>query len=214
MLENKEYVRAWDERVGESTAHLDYNEYLKEVDLKRFYDKVIKEIDFEKKQLLDIGCGGALFFEYLIEKEIVLEAYLGIDISERSIRKAKERISDYGEVWENSSAMLMIDPVRGLELIKENKCNIAICLNVIQHIPDKEYFALFFKMINQSKIKQVVLHYKYNEISLFQSAPYKTTHEINLACYTNRKDIMMFLPNFKIKKETKSGENRFLFLEC
>ncbi|MCP5105523.1 MAG: class I SAM-dependent methyltransferase [bacterium] len=63
--------------------------------LKRF--EIMMELgDFNKKSLLDVGCGIGGFYEFLLEKNFAC-AYTGVDINPKMIETAKEkypRISD------------------------------------------------------------------------------------------------------------------------
>lgn len=205
MLENKDYVRAWNDRVGETTAHIKFDgKHLKEDALHGFFEKAVKGVNLGHKKIIDLGCGGGLFGEWVLNNYEC--DYSGSDIAERSCEAASKRIGERGTIYH------MPDPVDGLVIIN-NGYDVVVCLNVIQHIPDQEYFELFFRNINVAKCKNVILQYKHNRVTVFQAEPYKTTHEINLACFTNEKDIMSLLTNYKKISSTKSGENRFLALE-
>ena len=200
------YVDGWNRRVGETTAHLKTDgKFLVKEDLEQFYDKAIDGINFNKKSVLDIGCGGGLLGEYLLYKNDC--TYTGIDIAERSVQAAKERLKDL-----NAMIIIIPDPLC-ISGILNNEFDIAICLNVIQHIPDREYFDLFLQALNESGINQLILQFKFKPVTTFQANPYQTTHEINLACYTNQKAVKKALGNYKITSSKKSGENIFMQLE-
>lgn len=209
MIKNIDYVNAWQNRVGETTAHLRYDDkLLPQKQLVSFFQKAIDNFDLSKKHIIDIGCGGGLFGEWALENYNC--EYSGMDIAERSCDAASERLNRKNL---KSTIYLMPNPVDGLELLRKDGFDVAVCLNVIQHIPDIDYFNIFFAYLNKSNIKNLILQYKHSDLTLFQQAAYKTTTEINLACYTNQDDIIHLLDNYKIISVRKSKENRFLTCE-
>ena len=205
MIDKKKYTKAWQERVGETTAHIKLDkDYLPKKPLYAFYKKAVGDFDFDHKKVIDIGCGGGIFAEWILNRYNC--DYTGVDIAERSCKAAVDRIGDRGDIFYES------DPVNVLEILRK-EFDVAVCLNVIQHIPDQDYFQIFFNYLRISKIKHIIIQYKHNNMTLFQKEPYKTTNEINLACYTCEKDIMGIMDNYKIVSKKKSGENMFLILE-
>jgi len=53
-----------------------------------------RHLDFSKKHILDIGCGFSDFFGYLVQKNIPIRRYSGIDINERLITISKKRFPE------------------------------------------------------------------------------------------------------------------------
>jgi len=207
MINNENYINAWEKRVSRTTSHIDVEEKMLD-GLKNQFSNAVMDFDFNDKSIIDIGCGGGIFGEWVSEKNTC--QYSGMDISERSCNGAIERLCNKkikGTVY------LMPDPVNGLDLLNKPGFDVAVCFNVIQHIPDAEYYGLFFDKINKSGIRNIIMQFKFNGATLFQQDAYKTTHEINLACYTNETDIMSILKKYKVIRRKEDGENRFLTLE-
>ena len=85
-------------------------------------------VDLDKKQILDVACGGGLLTEALFKKGGLVS---GIDISNVAIHTAKNHAE---------SANIDINYVLGEaeELLPENKerFDVVTCLEAIEHVPD------------------------------------------------------------------------------
>ena len=85
-------------------------------------------VDLDKKQILDVACGGGLLTEALFKKGGVVS---GIDISDVAIHTAKNHAE---------SANIDVNYVLGEaeELLPENKerFDVVTCLEAIEHVPD------------------------------------------------------------------------------
>jgi len=206
MIEQKEYIRAWDERVGEQTSHIT----IPNIDmLYDIYKKGIFNFDFTTKKVLDYGCGGGWFGKYLFDN-FVPKKYIAKDISKRSLFAAKKLLEFVPEELKEFQLILP-------EQIIFDDVDVLVCFSVIQHFPTLDYFNLFFKILNSSKITTLFLQIKRKEELSFAIEPYKTTHEINRACYTNEKDIKARLSNYKLKHNKKpntiESDYQYLMLE-
>ena len=84
--------------------------------------------DLDKKQILDVACGGGLLTEALFKKGAIVS---GIDISDVAIHTAKNHAA---------SANVDINYILGEaeELLPENKerFDVVTCLEAIEHVPD------------------------------------------------------------------------------
>lgn len=65
----------------------------KEDQLIRF-GAAIQNIDFSGKSVMDIGCGFADFYEFLLKNEIKISKYKGIDVNEKLIKVARKRFPE------------------------------------------------------------------------------------------------------------------------
>ena len=85
-------------------------------------------VDLDKKQILDVACGGGLLTEALFKKGGLVS---GIDISDVAIHTAKNHAE---------SANIDVNYVLGEaeELLPENKerFDVVTCLEAIEHVPD------------------------------------------------------------------------------
>ena len=85
-------------------------------------------VDLDKKQILDVACGGGLLTEALFKKGGIDS---GIDISDVAIHTAKNNAE---------SANIDVNSVLGEaeELLPENKerFDVVTCLEAIEHVPD------------------------------------------------------------------------------
>ena len=111
-------------------------------------------VDLDKKQILDVACGGGLLTEALFKKGGVVS---GIDISDVAIHTAKNHAE---------SANIDVNYVLGEaeELLPENKerFDVVTCLEAIEHVPDpnqlvktcsnlcKKEGDIFFSTINRN----------------------------------------------------------------
>lgn len=199
-MDNKEYVRAWQERVGRVSAHLELTDYLN--GYKDYLVKHVGVLDLAEKTIVDFGCGGGWIGKYFPE----IKQYIGIDIAARSIEKAKEN--------NPNSEFFQIIPDKPFINIKNFDIDIFICLNVIHHFPDKEYFDFFFKELNQINTKQILLNIRENEETTFRENPYATTNDIGNACKANYKDVKQKLTKFKLTEKSKNGEFLYMYFEA
>ena len=55
------------------------------------FKNALRYFDFKGKDLLDVGCGSGGFLEYLINKNVIPFAYLGIDPYKEMIKAAKKK---------------------------------------------------------------------------------------------------------------------------
>jgi 2-polyprenyl-3-methyl-5-hydroxy-6-metoxy-1,4-benzoquinol methylase len=202
-MNSQEYVKAWDQRVGEVTAHIKTNETtLKIENLLEGYNKATSMIDIINKIIIDYGCGGGLFGKHIIDQ---VRKYIGLDIAKRSINAAKANVTG------KDCEFALIDPYKIISLSKFN-ADVLFCLSVIQHFPDEKYLDYFLSVLNESKINTLILQIKYHESNVFQKQPYKTTHEINLACWTNAKYLKEKLTNYKMIRKSREVENEYNYL--
>ena len=111
-------------------------------------------VDLDKKQILDVACGGGLLTEALFKKGGIVS---GIDISDVAIHTAKNHAE---------SANIDVNYVLGEaeELLPENKerFDVVTCLEAIEHVPDpnqlvktcsnlcKKEGDIFFSTINRN----------------------------------------------------------------
>jgi len=70
------------------------------------FDMLLRGVDCNNKDILDLGCGLGDFIGYLKQKKIKNFTYTGIDLSDRFIEKAKEK-------YQESSCNFFAKNVRG-----------------------------------------------------------------------------------------------------
>ena len=118
--------------------------FIKERILNR-YQKLgnLKNI-FEKKKILDLGCGGGILAETLAEEGANI---LAVDLSKKLINEAKKRAK---------SKRLKIDyRCQSIKNLKDRgaKFDIILCLEVVEHIEDyKSFIKLAFKCLKRDGI--------------------------------------------------------------
>lgn len=217
MISDKEYIRAWQGRVGSRTVHLNPESFNKE-DLRYLtnqYDLVCKNININNKIIVDYGCGGGLFGIYLFRWEYNPKKYIGIDIANRCVNEARLN-SMCWEVDEDRKTDVEIIEINPIQLIDFSllKANIFIMLNVARYFPNINYVKLFFNRLNESNIKQIVFNFKPGENNSFRKHPYKTTYDIGNANTLTAHTIMGLLNNYEINKTKDLDKNDcFLFLK-
>lgn len=203
MIEKEKYIRAWEKRVGETTCHLDYNDVLKKSDLQKMFKRVTADQELDGAKVLDYGCGGGLFGEYLF-KHFQIKSYSGRDVAARAAAKAIERLVDIAGT--DDSDVGLVDPYP--DLITE-EYDYIFCLNVIQHMPDKEHLDRLLSVFNLSGAKKIILNFRAGDKLAFNKTPYKTTHEINLANVCDMGYIDKQLVEYKRVKTYKKKNDLF-----
>ncbi len=60
------------------------------------YEKALEKVDVAGLTVLDVGCGSGLFFGYVATSAGLV---VGVDVSRALLKKAKERVRDFGNVF-------------------------------------------------------------------------------------------------------------------
>lgn len=207
---NDTKIKKFWERCKHTFAHIEATGYLKdEATLFKGWDRdfLHKLLEFtELKSILDYGIGSALLAKHLHSK-YGLEKYIGIDIADRQLAYARDRLKDmsleyelHGTNYEFSGA----------------KVDALISLAVIQHFPDLEYLDNFLNNINTSKIPFICLEIRFNTNTVCRDNNYKTIKEVANKCYTNAQYINVQLSNYKLSwvgDIKKRSHNQIIILE-
>jgi hypothetical protein len=197
MINTDEFIRAWNERVGKQTAHIEFaTTFFKKDEVYSFYNSIIERITVENKNILDYGFGGGLFYEWLINNHHI-KSYYGLDIAPRQFEAMTKMIEKYKDIFDNSKIGL-IDPNKIPNLYEINGIDILLAIEVLQHSPDKEYYNYLLSKFNESKIKTLALTYKRMDKLTFRQKVYKTTDDVANACHTTAEDIAEKLYNYKL----------------
>ena len=145
----------WD-TCNPTTAHLEfpkedlvkgfniYGGLMKWMELveKRFGNKY----DWVNKSVIDYGCGGGNLGSYLLtNKEI--SKYIGLDISDRSLRVASEKIED-------SRAEFYREETISFEQFNPD---FIVSLAVIQHFPSFDYYKQWCNRVDSSGAKNIII---------------------------------------------------------
>jgi len=211
LITTDEYIRAWQQRVGEVTAHLKFHEQClpKEI-LYNEFEKGCFGNDFNKKSVVDFGCGGGLFAEWLLHRYSPKE-FTGYDIAFRSIAAAVERLQ---ETSLERLAGFYIIPPDAFDAIRNLYTDYFVCFSVIQHFPDIAYFNNFFQALNSAGIKKLLLQIRHGGKTEFREEPYKTTHDIANACRTNAGELKKLLTNYRLTgKSAIDKKSKYQYLE-
>lgn len=204
MIKKESYLKAWQERVGETTCHLDYNEHLKKANLTKQFKQAVGDYNLNECSVIDYGCGGALLAEYLAQK-FNLAFYDGFDVCHRSIERSGKRLEKlYSENKLKGGYLKLVEPVAPMI----NKAvDFIFCLNVIQHMPDIDHLTSLMESFNYSEAKHIILNFRQGEEVAFCPTPYKTTTEINLANTLTLTYIDTALSNYKrVRKHGKKTD--------
>lgn len=204
MIDSKDHSFAWEARVSRQSAHLEEGSLIKKDILFSIYKKCIGDIQLKDKTVIDFGCGGGFAGEYLYTKKMIRN-YIGIDIASRSIKAAKDRLKAY------DPQLLLVDP-NNLPNLAAMAADVFLCFACIQHCPDQQYLDYLLKKIDDSYCRHIVLSVKYMFKNTFRDEPYKTTHDIGNACFTNAKYIASKLKNYKLKYKSKAENGEYQYM--
>lgn len=210
MISDKEYVRAWESRVTDTTAHRHIDgERLIEKCLFECYKKGIGKTEIDDKIVVDFGCGGGFLGKFLFEN-FVLKKYIGIDISQKSIAAAQKNLEN---ILEGRKEFICLSPSAAIEALKgfEN-ADILCSFSVIQHFPSRDYLDAFLNALNESNIPDLCLQIRHFPETKFHDRPYETTGKIGTACYTNSEYMSKILSKYTLKSESKLEKSLYQYL--
>ena len=160
---------------------------------KEFHEYFIDDFYFADSTVLEYGCGGGYIGLYMLE-HLYIKKYIGVDIAERSIDKAKEVLNDY-------NAELYLTPVD----FSHYKADFFISIACIQHFHNEDYLVDFLDNVNNSMIHYVILQIRYSKNNKFSEINQDTEilNNNELMCRTNSRFISEHLTEYRLKKESK-----------
>lgn len=120
------------------------NSYISKNKCKKFYEKlflkIIKKenVMLEKVNVLEFGCGTGNFLEFLLAQNI--SSYVGIDISEKMVDRAKEKSLKFNSS-ENISFYTIVaeDFIKEMK-VKKKKFDVIFSFSFLHHLFDLESF--------------------------------------------------------------------------
>lgn len=194
-------IKKFWEQCSQNYAHLKSNWELKigSRRLNHFYKSFLRFVNFKDKIILDYGCGAGYLGKILFDK-YGLKKYIGIDIAERSLIKARQILEGY-----NTEFHLTPKTFKNIE------ADIFISLACIQHFPDEEYLYNFLKNVNKSGISTLILQIRYGEETVFNNA-YKIKKDFGMACVTNEEYIDERLRRYKLINVSGKGISGYQYL--
>lgn len=124
-------------------AHL-YDDRKSVDDLYERWANWLRWFDFRDKTVVDYGCGGAYLYDKI---EPQIKRYIGLDIADRSISFAQNRLRDKPKC---EFYLLPKD-------LRPYGADILICQQVISHFPNLEVLEDFMSNVQSSRIKELLL---------------------------------------------------------
>lgn len=208
MTEQEKVKKFWNNPEQDGYAHRKYN--YKNVRLiendnsltssaKRHYDEWISKINWIDKTVVDYGIGGGYLGKLLFIMEDI-KKYIGIDISERSIEKAKEILQDWNTEF--------YEPPVDFSLLN---ADIFVSMACIQHFPSYDYLVNFLQNINNSNVPVVMLQIRWGDETEFNNA-YEYGKGVGKACKTNFFFVSNILTNYTLIHEGEVHESRYQYL--
>lgn len=161
-----------------------------------------KFLDFEGKTVVDYGIGGGYLGKYLFQKR-GLKKYIGYDISQRSLNKAKENLEDY----KNTSFLLKCN-----NFYKNPKtADIFISQACIQHFPNEDYLNKFLNTVNNKKYRTVMLQFRHAPKTRFNQGDLMKENVVVMKCHTNAEYILNIMSNYKLIYKSPIEPNHYQF---
>lgn len=129
----------------------------KKILLDRFEKFVIPHLELDGKTVIDYGIGGG-YFGNLILNKYDIKKYVGIDISDRSIKNAKENLVGFEDI---TFFDMVPDSFEGY------KADVFFCFACIQHFVSEDYLRDFLKKVNSSGISEIYLQIRCSKTPKF-----------------------------------------------
>lgn len=142
----------------------------------RHLSKLIKKIRYTKA--LDIGCGSGLYLS-------VLDNYIGIDISKKTLKKTKRRFKN-----------LILADARYLPF-KDNIFDLIISIEVITHINKRDWEKIFKEISRVSKRNAFLILSLHNKKRYNLDITKGENYEIY---WTDENEIIEYISGFRIIK--------------
>lgn len=101
------------------------------------FEEIIRFIP-ENAKVLDLGCGNARFLKFLLEKNIQIQSYLGLDNSNEFIKKNQE-------IYQSFDFKIQ-DVISELEDIN-SKFSLLVAFGLTHHIPGYEFRKVWFQAL-------------------------------------------------------------------
>jgi len=111
-----------------------------------FWDGFNDILEFVPQDLkiLDLGCGNARFLKFLLEKNIEIKYYLGLDNSSEFILKNSQNYEKY--------QFKELDVISHIDQI-DQKYSLVVAFGITHHIPDKEFRKNWFQKVEEKTEK-------------------------------------------------------------
>jgi SAM-dependent methyltransferase len=142
-------TKKWNEKATDQFRHVEINQTILDN-----YEKYLNGIDLKNKVVIDYGCGGGYLGKYLFEEKDI-KKYIGFDICDISINAAKKLLKEYDA---------KIVKVKSHIDFSQYKADVFVSLECIQHFPTKRYLDNFLKGVNNSKIKELLIQYRFGNL--------------------------------------------------
>ena len=111
------------------------------------FDEILRFIPLEP-EILDLGCGNGRFLRYLLDKNVAIQSYLGLDTSKDFLRKDVEKYPNF-EFKE-------LDVISYLETINQ-KFSLITAFGLTHHIPNYQFRKKWFEKIEKLVASQGIL---------------------------------------------------------
>jgi 2-polyprenyl-3-methyl-5-hydroxy-6-metoxy-1,4-benzoquinol methylase len=197
-------VKAFWETCSLEYAHNEIRKHLNNYEsLTRFWElNFLKLIEFRGKRILDYGIGGGYLGKYLFDTRGI-QSYIGVDIAERSLTKAKEILAP-----QKNTEFYLTDQYYS---DYKGPIDIFICQAVIQHFYSLDYLKRFLLKIEEIGPSTVMLQITHSAKTVINTT-YKNENDVARACYTNKDFLLQFLPSYRLEYAGDVLRNNYQFL--
>lgn len=167
-------------------------------------DRWLSQINWEGKTVVDYGTGGGHGEVYLHSKGAT--SFVCLDVSDRSITNAKDRITKHGFI--DKCSFHRVD-----EYNHKFTGDAFVTHAVIQHFPDIEYTKRFFSELDKSGISELAIQFRYSTQVSFSLRDYSgPENAIKLACHLNLEFLLSNLPNYTLRYRSEvNPKNAYIY---
>ena len=113
-----------------------HHNYMRHTELVTCLNKFVKQTEI-RREVIDLGCGDAWMAKHVFQ-DMVLESYLGVDLSDTALQEAADQLTD----WKSEKQFRQGDIAEVLAEAPANSANTALASYSLHHFYDDQKLIL------------------------------------------------------------------------